>query len=281
VSSDGKFVLKAFYFGTAAPARNHLCWPRKMKPIEKYWEQWRRALKMFFSSITTMALTTPLGLWFAPPPHTTTCFFKTSPRRLFIKLPTGWQCHLPHPHHHHRKDNTKCFNAHFTYVATLNTTDRYLYMASYITSGKSLIATGTLPVQHFPAIHLQTDIITSTFCQITPFYAALGLNRLLILLKVYALREELYAGRLWLSTWGRRSRRHMCISFSWVLSSRGSVLWKSAGEVPFHKQERTDKRGLLLGLCAMMKYSSFFRTQSRAQRLCEYTSSVTLLIQRN
>jgi hypothetical protein len=40
VSNDGKFVLKAFYFGTAAPARNHLCWPRQMKPIKKDWEQW-------------------------------------------------------------------------------------------------------------------------------------------------------------------------------------------------------------------------------------------------
>jgi hypothetical protein len=73
---------------------------------------------------------------------------------------------------------------------------------SYITSGKLLFVTGAQPLQHFPVTPISTTIITTTFCQIIPLSSQLRLNYQPILLKVYAIREELFAGQHWISTWG-------------------------------------------------------------------------------
>jgi hypothetical protein len=94
-SNYGRFLLKSYYLGTAAPTRHWLQWPRQMKLRKQDWEQWRRALKMFLGSITTIALSSPLGMWFKTPPRPTTCYQKSAPRRLYVKSITGWECHLP------------------------------------------------------------------------------------------------------------------------------------------------------------------------------------------
>jgi hypothetical protein len=96
-----------------------------------------------------------------------------------------------------------CFSMHSTKVPPPDQNDKYLSIASYITSGKLLFVTGTQPVQQFPATPISTTIITATFHQIIPFYSQLGLNLPPILLKVHAIREEIFAGKLWISAWGR------------------------------------------------------------------------------
>jgi hypothetical protein len=53
-SNDGIFLLKSYYLGTEDPTRHWLRWPRQMKPRKQDWEQWRRDLKMFFGTVTTM-----------------------------------------------------------------------------------------------------------------------------------------------------------------------------------------------------------------------------------
>jgi hypothetical protein len=149
---------------------------------------------------------------------------------------------------------------HSTQVPPPDQNEKHLSMVSYATSGKSLFVTRTHHVQQFPATPISTTIITATFRQIIPFYSQLGLNRPPILPKVYPIREEIFARKVWLATWGRRSSRHMCISFSRVISSRGKALWKSAGAVPCYKQERTYKCGRLLGMCAILKILDILRS---------------------
>jgi hypothetical protein len=149
---------------------------------------------------------------------------------------------------------------HSTQVPPPDQNDKFLSRVSYVTSGESLFITGTQPVQKFLEPPISTTIITSTLSKIIPFYSQLGLNLPPILPKVYAIREELFAGRLCLSIWGRRSCRHMCISFSWNIPSKGKDLWKSAGSVSCYKKERMDKRGRLLSLCVVLKILDILRS---------------------
>jgi hypothetical protein len=72
-SNDRQFILKSYYLGTSDPARHWLQWPRKIKPRNQDWEQWRRALKMLFRTVTTMTLSLPLGPWFGAPLRPTIC----------------------------------------------------------------------------------------------------------------------------------------------------------------------------------------------------------------
>jgi hypothetical protein len=207
-----------------------------------------------------MVLSSLLGLWFKAHPRPTTCYYKYAPRRPYVNSSTGWVCHIPRPRYHRRKDNPKCFNVHSTQVPQPDQNDNLLSMVSYVTSGKLLFITGTQHVQQFPESPISSTIITSTFQNFIPFYSELGLNHPPVLPKLYTIREELISGQLCLSAWGRRSRRHMCISFSWAISSRGKVIWKSAGAVPCHNQEGTDKCGQLLHVCTMLKILDILRS---------------------
>jgi hypothetical protein len=157
---------------------------------------------MFFLSFTTIDLSSSLGLWFKAPPIPNTCYYKSALSRLYVQI-------------HHRlgvpsltstssltKGQLTVLHVHSTQVSPTDQNEKILSMVSYVTSGKSPFVTGTQPVQQFQEPPISSTNITSNFRQSIPFYSQLGLNRPPILPKVYTLSEELFAGRLWFSTWG-------------------------------------------------------------------------------